>query len=54
MSAHKSNDALKCTIVGVANAALALAASFGGFSAISVTTTNCKPISAPAAAPTIT
>lgn len=40
ISAHNNNEALKCRIVGVANAELALATSFGGFSAINVITTG--------------
>jgi hypothetical protein len=52
--AETSSTALKCTIVGVAKAAPARCMSFTGFSAISVITTNCNPISAPAAEPTMT
>jgi hypothetical protein len=39
---------------GVANAAPASAPRNGGLCAISVITTNCKPIKAPPAEPTIT
>src|SRR5579883_2059352 len=41
-------------IVGVPNAAPASAARSAGLAAMSVMTTNCKPISAPAAEPTMT
>jgi hypothetical protein len=41
-------------MVGLANAAPAAAACIGGLSSISVITTNCNPMSAPAAEPTIT
>ena len=54
MSADSTNAALKWTIVGFRNAALVSDARGEGFSAISVITTNCNPISAPAAAPPIT
>jgi len=52
--AETSSAALKCTIVGVTKAAPARCISLTGFSAMSVITTNCKPISAPAAEPTMT
>lgn len=53
-TADKNNTALKWTIVGVANAAPASAARTTGLSAMSAMTTNCNPIKAPAAEPTIT
>jgi hypothetical protein len=53
-SAANSNAAPKWTTVGVPNAAEPSGEALVGLCAISVTTTNCKPINAPAAEPTMT
>jgi len=53
-TAARSNTAPKWTIVGVANAGPASAARGGDLSAMSVMTTNCNPVSAPADEPTMT
>lgn len=52
-TADKNNTAPKCTIVGVANEGAPSSARSGVFSAISVKTTNCNPISALADGPII-
>jgi hypothetical protein len=52
--ADTSRMALKWMMVGVEKTGPATAIMGDGFSAIRVMTTNCRPISAPAAPPTIT
>src|SRR5689334_7672769 len=52
--ADTSNTAPKWTTVGVAKAGPASSAWTGGRSATRVITTNCNPMSAPAAEPTMT
>jgi len=53
INADKNSTVPKCTIVGVPNAALAAPVPACARSATSVRTTNCNPIKAPAAEPTI-
>jgi hypothetical protein len=53
-SADSKRQAPKWTTVGVAKARPASDMPACGLSAIKVMTTNCRPISAPAADPTIT
>jgi len=53
IKADRSSAALKCTTLGEENAAPASGDASCGLSASSVMTTNCRPISAPAAAPTM-
>jgi hypothetical protein len=53
-SADTSKTTLKCTMVGVEYTAPTWAARTGGRAAISVMTTNCSPINAPPAEPTMT